>query len=175
MTKIIHRFINHNLNPATETLVIGTFNPETKDNKANFFYSRPRNFLWTIIPTIFNETSLKGNTLEEKLKFIEKYKIDFIDLISEVDVNEVTNYNDGYLDSNVTVWRDVISEISKLKNLKRVCFTRKSFGDIPRMKMKIDEIKNYCEVINITFQFLITPARFYSQSKQSDWNMFFNK
>ncbi len=69
MTKIRHRFIDHNINPKTETLVIGTFNPDTKENIADFFYGRQRNFLWTLIPTAFNETSLKGKTRNEKNRF----------------------------------------------------------------------------------------------------------
>lgn len=174
MTKIKHRFINHKINTKTEILIIGTFNPDTEENIADFFYGRPRNFLWTLIPTAFNETSLKGKPKNEKLKFIEKYMIDFIDLIAEVEVEEVANYDDGYLDSRVSKWRDVVSEIAKLTNLKRVCLTRKSFGDIPNMKAKIDKIKSYCETKNIPFQFLTTPARFYGQAKQAEWTNFFN-
>ncbi|MET6999445.1 hypothetical protein [Chitinophaga defluvii] len=173
MTKIRHRFLNHTINPKTETLVIGTFNPDTEENKADFFYGRQRNFLWTLIPTAFNESSLKTKPKDEKLKFIEKYRIDFIDLISEVEVDEVANYDDGYLDNKVTEWINVISKINKLPNLKRVCLTRKSFGDIPNMKSRIDEIKNYCNERKISFQFLTTPARFYGQAKQTEWTNFF--
>jgi len=174
MTRLKHRFINHRINPNTETLIIGTFNPDTEKNEAEFFYGRQRNFLWTLIPTAFNEASLKNRPKVEKLKFIEKHKIDFIDLIAEVEVDEVANYDDGYLDDKVTEWRNVISEIGKLANLKRVCLTRKSFGDIPNMKTKVDEIKNYCEEKKIPFQFLTTPARFYGQAKQTEWSNFFS-
>lgn len=173
MTKIKHRFIDHNINPKTEILVIGTFNPDTEENNADFFYGRLRNFLWTLIPIAFNETSLKGKTGNEKLKFIEKYRIDFVDLILEVEVEEVANYDDGYLDSKVTKWKNIISEIEKLKNLKRVCLTRKSFGDIPNMKTKIEEIKNYCVKKEIPFQLLPTPARFSNEAKQTEWTNFF--
>jgi G:T/U-mismatch repair DNA glycosylase len=174
MRKIRHRFINHNINPKTETLVIGTFNPDTEENIADFFYGRPKNFLWTLIPTAFNEASLKGNSRTEKEKFIERYRIDFIDLILEVEVEEVDNYRDDYLDDKVTVWNNVIAEIEKLKNLKRVCMTRKTFGDIPNMKTRIEEIKNYCERKEILFQFLSTPARFTNESKQTEWRQFFS-
>ena len=175
MTKIKHRFIKHSINPKTETLIIGTFNPDAEENVADFFYGRQRNFLWTLIPTAFNETSLKGKLLSEKLNFVEKYKIDFIDLISEVEVevDEVVNYDDGYLDSRVTEWRNVTSEIEKLRNLKRVCLTRKSFGDIPNMKTRIDDIKNYCDKKAILFQLLSTPARFINEAKQTEWTNFF--
>jgi hypothetical protein len=50
--------------------------------------------------------------------------------------------------------------MEKLLDLKRVCLTRKSFGDIPKMKSKIDEIENYCRERKVAFQLLTTPARF---------------
>jgi len=174
MTKIKHRFLDHQIDPNTEILVIGTFNPDTEENVADFFYGRQRNFLWALIPTAFNETSLKGKSKEEKLEFIKRFKIDFIDLISEVEVDEAANYDDGYIDSKVTEWRNVIAELNKLQNLKKVCLTRKSFGDIPNMKARIDEIKDYCEQRKIPLQFLATPARFYRQDKQTEWSNFFN-
>lgn len=176
MTKIKHRFIDHKTNSQTEILVIGTFNPDTEENIADFFYGRQRNFLWTLIPAAFGEASLKGKSKDEKLKFIERFKIDFIDVISEVEVDKVANYDDSYIDSKVTNlgWRDVVPELDKLSNLKRVCLTRKSFADIPNMKKKIDEIKAYCERRNIPFQFLTTPARFYRKDKQVEWSNFFN-
>jgi G:T/U-mismatch repair DNA glycosylase len=174
MTKIRHRFIDHQINPKTEILVMGTFNPDTEENIADFFYGRQRNFLWTLIPTALGEASLKGKSKDEKLKFIERFKIDFIDLISEVEVNEAANYDDGYIDSKVSEWRNVIAELNKLQNLKKICFTRKSFGDIPNMKARIDEIESYCEQRKIPLQLLTTPARFYRQDKQTEWTKFFN-
>jgi len=74
MKRIKHRFINHTINPKTEILIIGTFNPDTEENIADFFYGRSRNFLWTLLATAYNEASLKGQPRDEKLKFIEKIK-----------------------------------------------------------------------------------------------------
>lgn len=48
LTLIKHKFGEHKINPETEILVIGTFNPETPENKTAFFYGRQRNFLWTL-------------------------------------------------------------------------------------------------------------------------------
>jgi len=175
MTIVKHRFRDHKINPFTETLVIGTFNPDTVENIADFFYGRQRNFLWTLIPTAFGETSLKSKSREDKIDFIAKYKIDFIDLILEVNVNEVANYNDSYLDDKVSEWTKIIPEIENLPNIKRVCLTRKSFADIPKMKMKIDKIKKHCDESKIDFQFLTTPARFYREDKQEEWTKFFNQ
>ena len=173
MTKIRHQLLNYQISPKTETLIIGTFNPDAEKNTANFFYGRPHNFLWTLIPAAFGEASLKNKSKAEKLVFIEKYTIDFIDLISEVDVDEVTNYDDIYLDNKVTEWRDVIAEMENLPNLKKVGLTRKSFGSIPNLKRRIDNIKTYCEQHGIQFQFLKTPSRLCNQAKQQEWTDFF--
>ena len=82
------------------------------------------------------------------------------------------NYKDGYIDNRVLKWCDVKGEIMKLKNIKRVCFTRKSFSDIPQMKIKIDGVQKFCLENKIAFQFLVTPARFYRNDKQTDWTNF---
>jgi len=171
---IKHRFLDHQIDPKTETLIIGTFNPETVDNKAEFFYGRSRNYLWKLLPVAFDEESLKNKSKAEKLDFIRKYNIDFIDLISSVNVEEVANYKDDYLDKSKPEFREVKAEIEKLPNLKRVCFTRKSFSDIPKMKVKIEEIEVLCEKKNINFKYLTTPARYYRDDKQQEWTTFFN-
>jgi len=176
MMTIKHKFLSHKINSYTETLIIGTFNPDATGNPADFFYGRGRNYLWRLLPTAFGEPDLKGKSKNEKLDFIKRKKIDFIDLISEVDVEEETNYYDGYLDSRVSEsqWRDVKSEIEKLKpiKLKRVCFTRKSFADIPKIKRRIDDVQKFCEQNKIEFKFLTTPARFYRADKQEEWTNF---
>jgi G:T/U-mismatch repair DNA glycosylase len=175
MTKIKHRFSNHKIDPKTETLIIGTFNPETSKNSADFFYGRQRNFLWTLIPHSFGEESLKEKPKDEKIKFIQRHKIDFIDIISEVDVDEVSNYDDAYLDNKVTIWKDIITEIKNLQNIKRICVTRKTFNDVPNIKAQVNLIKEFCDSKNIFISFLPTPARFYNQNKQDSWTEFFVK
>jgi G:T/U-mismatch repair DNA glycosylase len=175
MTAIRHRFFGHKLNPETETLIVGTFNPEAEKNDAEFFYGRKRNFLWRLLPIAIGLDDLKNNTKNEKLAFIQKNRIDFIDLITEVDVaiGEETNYEDKYLDDKVTEWRNVVDELKKLKKLKRVAFTRKTVNDIPQMKLRIEEVKRYCDSKQIPFRFLKTPARTYSPDKQKIWTAFF--
>ncbi|MBC9934090.1 hypothetical protein [Chitinophaga qingshengii] len=175
MAILTHRMKHHRINPETETLIIGTFNPDTDNNLADFFYGRQRNFLWTLIPVALGETSLKGRPKEEKKAFMAKHKIDFIDVISAVDVDEATNYQDDYLDNKVTAWTDVISEIDKLPHLKRICLTRRTFGGIPNIKAKVAAIKAHCDEKMIPFQFLTTPARGYHQAKQTEWTHFFRQ
>ena len=174
MIIVKHRFLDHQVNPETETLIIGTFNPETTNNDAEFFYSRSRNYLWRLLPTAFGESDLKAKSKQEKVGFIQKYKIDFTDLIEEIQVEEgqEANYYDGFIDNKVTQWKNVIELIDRLPNLKRVCFTRKSFSDIQNMKMNLDSIQQHCDNKKITFKTLTTPARFYREDKQTEWTKF---
>jgi hypothetical protein len=118
---------------------------------------------------------LKGKTRREKIEYVKGRKIDFIDLISEVNVDETSNYDDDYLDRRVTTWRNVIGEIEKLKKLNKVCFSRKSFSGIPKMKERIESIRLYCEQWGIHFEYLTTPARFYRADKQDEWTNFLNR
>jgi G:T/U-mismatch repair DNA glycosylase len=65
MTAIRHRLLEHEINPETETLVIGTFNPDTTDNKADFFYGRGRNYLWSLLSSAFGSDDLKKKSKNE--------------------------------------------------------------------------------------------------------------
>jgi G:T/U-mismatch repair DNA glycosylase len=174
MISVQHRFIDHQINPKTETLIIGTFNPETAGNDAEFFYGRSRNYLWRLLPIAFGRNDLKVASKHEKIEFIQKYKIDLTDLIEEIKVDEgqEANYYDGYIDNKVTRWKNIIAIIDTLPNLKRVCFTRKTFSDIPKMKTKVSEIQKHCDNKGIGFQALTTPARFYREDKQAEWTNF---
>lgn len=174
MISVKHKFLHHQINPETETLIIGTFNPEVVGNDAEFFYGRSRNYLWRLLPTAFNEKDLKRASKSEKLEFIRKYKIDLIDLIEEINVDEgeEANYYDGYIDNKVTRWNSIIAVIDRLRNLKRVCFTRKTFSDIPNMKKQLEAIQQHCANKQIFFKALPTPARFYEEGKQGEWSTF---
>lgn len=174
MTKIKHRFIHHQIAPDTETLIIGTFNPDIRENPAEFFYSRSKNYLWTLVPIALGDDNLKGKTKPEKIAFIKKHKIDFIDLISEIEVqdNEKLNYTDTLIDGKVTKWAKIKEEISKLQHLKRIGFTRRTFAKVPNIQKKIEEVKHHADQKGIIFQFLTTPARFYNQRKQEEWDLF---
>lgn len=175
MKIVTHKFKDYQLKADIETLIIGTFNPDATGNSAAYFYGRSRNNLWKLLPIAFGNDSLKGQSLDSKIAFSEKYKIGFIDLISSVSVEEgqESNYNDDYLDSRVLEWTDILTQLENLPHIKRVCFTRKTVSGIPKMKQKIVEIEQYCKAKNIKFTFLVTPARFYNFHKQEIWNEFF--
>jgi G:T/U-mismatch repair DNA glycosylase len=175
MPTVRHRFSTHKIDATTETLLLGTFNPDVEGNEADFFYGRPRNSMWRLLPIAFGAEDLKSATLPEKLAFIKTHQISFIDLIAEVEVDagEEANYDDRYLDSRVTVWTDVIAELEKLQNVRRVCLTRKTLDRIPNMRLRIELIQQYCAASAIEFIFLKTPARGYSIGKQMLWNACF--
>ncbi|KAA9327230.1 hypothetical protein F0P96_18530 [Hymenobacter busanensis] len=177
MPIINHRFLSHSIHPDTETLIVGTFNPETAENEADFFYGRSRNFLWRLLPAAYGSEDLKGRAVADKINFIRTHKIDFIDLIArvEVEAGQEANYDDIYLDSKKPAWNDVIAQLEQLQHIKRVCFTRKTLGGIPHMKVRVEEIQRYCNAHGIEFSLLKTPARTYSVHKQAIWSNFFGK
>jgi len=177
-TRVGHKFLDHKIDPQTIILIVGTFNPSTPENNADFFYSSPRNQLWSLLPQAFGLPDLQGkDRVTEKKQFMKDYHIDFIDIISAVDVEkgQECNRKDAYIDSRICEWRDVIQEMKQLKFLRRACFTRKGLKDIPRMKAKIDEIREYCRKSGTIFEGIVTPSQaFRSRNKQSEWTQFFN-
>ncbi len=174
MPRIRHKFQHHVLNPLTETLIIGTFNPDAANNYAQFFYGRTQNFLWRLLPTAFGAADLKNQSVAAKQQFMAQHKVDFIDLISEVDIEagQETNYLDSYIDSQITESRAVILEMEKLPALKRICLTRKTLTDIPIMSGHIERIRLYCQKRGLPFAMLPTPARMYTEEKQAVWTQF---
>lgn len=175
MIIIKHRFLSYPVESGTQYLIVGTFNPDTEKNEADFFYGRRQNYLWTLLPVAFGENNMKKLSKSEKELFIRKYKIRLVDVIEEVSVDEgeETNYNDIYIDNKVTKWRDIITLINGLPHLKKVCFTRKTFAGIPNIRKHIEEIQRHCENKGIEFKALPTPARFYNIAKQQVWTDFF--
>ena len=175
--KIEHKFREHEINPDTKMLIIGTFNPDVDNNKATFFYGRDRNFLWSLLPKAFNKESLKKSNNQEKLEFIKEHNIDFVDLISEIEIDEgqENNYGDDYIDKKVTIWNDIVGNILKKLNIKEVYFTRTTFSNIPNMERKINKIEQFCEDSKIKFECLLTPARFENEDKLNSWKKSFGK
>jgi hypothetical protein len=172
--RVRHRFIDYRPHPETELLIIGTFNPETPENPADFFYGRSRNHLWRLLPAAFGKESLKGALKEDKLRFMRMHKIDFIDLIAEVEAEpgQEANYRDDYIDCRVQRWRAIIPELESLKKLRKVALSRKTFSGIPHIKRQVDSVAEYCRARGIHFQLLPTPARIYSNEKQAAWTKF---
>ncbi len=159
-----HKFLPRKLNPDTEILVIGTFNPDIPSNSAAFFYSRGHTAFWELMSAIFGEKCLRYSSVEDKEAFIKRHKIDFTDLIETIDMPEedAANYRDVNLDKylNKANRTDVKAEIARLKHLKKVCFTRKTFSGLPHIQAKTEEVKQFCEERKITFEYLPSPANY---------------
>jgi G:T/U-mismatch repair DNA glycosylase len=173
-TIVKHRFSDHEICPSTETLIIGTFNPEAPSNKAEFFYSTGRNYLWFILPAAFGEESLRRKPTMEKREFIRRKRIDFIDLIEsvEVDNGREGDRSDTYIDAKVRHWTDVSRAIDALPKLRRACFTRKTFFRIPEIQGRIKAISESLGKRGVRFQCMVSPARYYSAKKQMEWTEF---
>jgi len=165
-----HKFRNHKVNSKTKILILGTYNPDIPEGPT-FFYGRPRNFLWQLLPGCYGIPSLKKSSLIEKQNFMAQYKIDFTDLIETVNIptDKGDNYLDTYIDRRVENWKDVIALINKLSNLKEVYFTRKTFAGIPNIYNQILKISNHCNTKGIRFCMLISPARYANSVKQNLW------
>lgn len=169
-----HRFSRHRICPRTETLIIGTFNPETSSNKAEFFYNTGRNYLWRLLPGAFGEKSLQQSNVTDKIEFIRAKRIDFIDLIASVEVKSGREgvRSDVYLSSRVRSWTDVIRETDRLSELRRVCFTRKTFHKIPEIRSRIEAVSEKLRERAIELKYIVSPARYYSLDKQREWTEF---
>jgi hypothetical protein len=156
---IKHICADHVVDARTETLIIGTFNPNVSTNTADFFYGRPKNALWTFLAKAYDVEDLKRKSKAEKLNFMRTRHIDFVDLISEI--GEAPRlYEDRLLDRQTNiVWNDVVATIAELKFLKRVCVSRKRFADVPNIGKKVAEIQTYLAGRPILFRCLHTPAR----------------
>lgn len=170
MPIIQHKFRNHQVSLDTTILILGTFNPDIPEGPT-FFYGRPRNFLWRLLPGCWNLPSLKTQPLNAKQAFMSAHRIDFADVIHSVDVpvGQHANFLDTYIDDKVQQWKDIITLINQLSKLAAVYFTRKTFGGIPNIQNEISNIKSHCTNNNIKFCLLETPARFYNAGKQQQW------
>ena len=69
-----YKFRDYKVASDTKILIIGTFNPDIEKNKIDFFYSRPKNYLWRILPEALGEVSLKNESVEKKKAFIKNIK-----------------------------------------------------------------------------------------------------
>lgn len=174
--RIQHKFRDHTIQPDTKILLVGTFNPDIKGNCASIFYGREMNDLWDLLPTTFGVDSLKNATLALKWDFCYKQKIDFVDMIEELDnvpKTELLNYEDEYIDGKATNWKDVTGLIQASPSIKEVYFTRKTFNSkIPGIRNKAKAIKDHCLQVNIRCAGLITPSRMYRNMshKRDQWH-----
>lgn len=170
MPIVLHKFRDYQVNPETEILILGTFNPDI-EGAPDFFYGRTRNFLWHMLPQCWNLEPLKESSLINKKEFMAAHKIDFADIIYSIDVpeSEEANTDDTFIDTHVLEWSDINKLVDSLIHLKAIYFTRKTFNGVANMRVQVAKIASHCKQKNIRFCKLETPARFYSAEKQQQW------
>ncbi len=170
MPIVTNKFKNYQVSPQTETLILGTFSHDVIDG-ADFFYGKPRNFLWHLLPISYGLTSLKEANLETKKAFMTQYKIDFADIIETLNVpeGEENNLDDTFIDNHAFEWKNINLLIDSLPHIKAVYFTRKTFNGIANAKQQIMQIAKYCNEKNIRFCKLETPAKYFDDTKQKQW------
>jgi len=174
------------LSKETRILIIGTFNPDYGDikkapeNKATFFYGRPHNFLWSLLPKViepkkFRKKGLKDEKDAVKIKFALKHKICFVDLIAEIKTNNFS-YSDTDIDNKISKCKNII-KIIKENPIQEVYFTRNKFSGIKNIENKIKKIEQYCKYKKIKFVYLDTPARNEGKAgkKLKSWKKAFGK
>ncbi len=170
MPIIPHQLPNYQPNPATEILILGTFTPAVP-GAPDFFYGRPRNFLWHLLPQAFGLAPLKDEPLARKQAFMAKYHIDFADIIKTLDLPDEleAEAEDDAADAYVLEWNDLIAMVDALPNLKAIYFTRKTFNGLPNIKAQVMPLAQHCRQKGIRICKLETPARHYSESKLQQW------
>ncbi len=107
-----HKFKYSDLSPLEQNplqgkyhlLVVGTFNPARDNNPARWYYGRPENEFWCLLPRMMNQPSLhlvdRDESPDELANLWKKYcqhrRIVIIDIFKEVFV-ELPDYSDSHL------------------------------------------------------------------------------
>jgi len=179
LVKIRHAFLDHRMDPETEIVILGTFNPgPVKYAKNVFFYSSGHNQLWQLLPAAFGEGNLRESGVEERKAFMKRHHVDFIDIIAEVQVDRGNDTRDDrYLDIRVTEWNDVIAQLENLRKLRAVLATRKApDASVKNISQRMMDVRTYCKDRGVIFESLFTPspaARVSIESKQVLWDEVF--
>ena len=169
MSIVYNKFKDHQPSADAEIIILGLFTSPNK-HSGDFFFSRSRIFLWHMLPICFKQPSLQEADVDTKKKFMQRYRIDFLDIINSVDLEDADAIiDDEVLDGQVHEFTNIVERLKQLPQLKSVYFTRKTFNGIPHCKQALQEVVTYCKENNIRFCKLDTPSRHYSQEKQQQW------
>lgn len=170
MPILTNKFAKHAPSLDTEILILGIFTfdvPQTGD----YFFGKPRQFLWHMLPGCYNLPSLQQAATQQKIQFAQKHKIDFLDLIETVewDADEDNLPDEDELAAAVLTYTKVDYWIQHLPKLKAVYFTRKTFNGLPNLKTHVQNLNGLAAAKGIRFCKLDTPARHFSKEKQQQW------
>lgn len=169
MSIVPNLFKDYQPSAEAEIIILGLFTSPNK-HSGDFFFSRPRVFLWHMLPICFKQVSLQEADLTVKKQFMKRYKVDFLDIVASVDIEDLDAViDDEVLDGQVHEFNSLVERLKQLPQLKAVYFTRKTFNGIPNCKQALQEVVTYCKENNIRFCKLDTPSRHYSKEKQQQW------
>jgi hypothetical protein len=153
-----------------DTLIIGTFNPEKDwvlNNPANYFYGRPRNYLWKSLPVFACNNPIHRQDVNEQISFLTNRRIALTDLLISINDADITIPDHirrirSFKDSDLNIFQEfhwnttgIINYIQN-KGISVVCFT-KIGGDFP-FGRQITAIENYCNLNNVINFRLHTPT-----------------
>ncbi len=164
-----------------KTLIIGTFNPENEwmvKNTAEYFYGRPRNYMWRVLPcfTVANpnpDPAIHRLNINAQRTFLESNAIGMTDLlirINDCDINNADHRNwiNSVRDADLQYFNEfewntdnIIEQIQEQK-VTNVYFTKlgNPVGNVQantfENQMRI--IERYCHENNIINQRIYTPS-----------------
>lgn len=107
-----HKFIDqlnsleaHPITGCYHILVVGTFNADVKGNVANWFYGRPENEFWCLMPRMMNAPSLHPVDRDEDLQALKSVWVDYcnekriviVDIFKSID-KVLENHSDKELE-----------------------------------------------------------------------------
>ena len=158
------------------TLIVGTFNPALLDsNPSEWFYGRPGNYFWDVLPRIYGAPSLLGATPAEWKQFCRDHKIALTDLISCIEDADTANpeHNKilaGFSDNAIVynfddfVYVDVVGLLRSHPTIRNVYLTRGITEAFWRHLW--NPVMHYCDVHKLHERKLLTPSGtdFYQQT-----------
>lgn len=150
------------------TLIVGTFIPEWPDgNPAGWFYSRPGNCFWDVLPRLYGEPSLINATPSAWKQFCRNKQIAVTDLISAIDDADPGNpghskaltggadrafvYNFDDFD-----FVDIVKILRNHPAIKNVYLTRGITE--PFWRHIWNPVMHYCNLNNLHERRLLTPS-----------------
>ncbi len=74
----------------SQILILGSF-PSVKSRQNNFYYANPRNKLWKLLASFFNEEV--PQSVEEKIDFCRKHKIALWDVVTSSNLKGSSDVN----------------------------------------------------------------------------------
>jgi hypothetical protein len=94
---ITHASISDNWNcdfENSETLILGSFNPNNPNGNTDYFYGRKTNYFWRAIAELNNlHPDIFFDNLELKIEYMRINRFCFLDLINSIEINTNSSQN----------------------------------------------------------------------------------